>query len=90
MLVSNTFKENYDKYKEVADKTGLPPELICAIHYREGHCNFGTYLHNGQKLGKETTIIPKGLLFYDWTEAAVHAIKSQKYYKECIGENQAS
>ncbi|MBE7712647.1 MAG: hypothetical protein E7Z87_02775 [Cyanobacteria bacterium SIG26] len=80
-FVSNVFKENYDRYKEVSDATGIPPELICAIHYREGRCNFGTYLHNGQPLGKKTTITPKGKFFTDWTKAAIDAIKSQSYYK---------
>ncbi|MBE7712643.1 MAG: hypothetical protein E7Z87_02755 [Cyanobacteria bacterium SIG26] len=79
--IEKIFVENKAKYDKVAQATGVPAELICAIHYREGGCDFTTYLHNGQKLGKRTTVVPKGLLFHDWTEAAIHAIKSQSAYK---------
>lgn len=74
------FKQNYeqniDKYKKVEDATGVPAELIAAIHWRESTGNFNTYLHNGQQLGKVTTIVPKGIYFEDWTEAAIDAIKT--------------
>lgn len=71
------FAQNKDKYEAVAEATGIPAELICAIHYREGSCNFGTYLHNGDPLGQPTTHVPAGKMFNDWTSAAIDAIKSQ-------------
>lgn len=71
------FEKNKDKYEKVAEETGIPAELICAIHYREGSCNFNTYLHNGDPLGQVTTHVPAGKYFEDWTSAAIDAINSQ-------------
>ncbi len=70
------FEKNKAKYEEVEKRTGVPAELIAAIHWRESSGNFKTYLHNGEKLGKVTQLVPKGIYFEDWTDAAVHAIKS--------------
>lgn len=70
------FEKNRAKYEEVEKRTGVPAELIAAIHWRESSGNFKTYLHNGEKLGKVTQLVPKGIYFEDWTDAAVHAIKS--------------
>ena len=74
--IKQTYLDNIDRYKAVEAATGVPAELICAIHYREGSCNFSTYLHNGQPLGTVTTCVPVGIYFEDWTEAAIHAINS--------------
>ena len=83
------FKANYeanmDKYQKVEDATGVPAELIAAIHWRESTGNFNTYLHNGQPLGQVTTLVPKGIYFEDWTEAAIDAISSHN--PEIIDEN---
>lgn len=75
------FTENKGTYEEIANQTGVPPELIAAIHYRESGCNFETYLHNGQPLGKPTTIVPKGRIFNDFTEAAIDALNSEQKNK---------
>ena len=78
-----SFKENYannkDKYEEVAKRTGVPAELIAAIHWRESSGDFTTYLHNGEKLGQTTTLVPEGIYFGadQWTEAAVDALQRQ-------------
>ena len=72
------FNKNSEKYKEVEEVTGVPAELIAAIHWRESSGDFNTYLHNGQKLGSTTTVAPMGIYFEDWTEAAIHAMKSHK------------
>ena len=74
-----------DKYQKVEDATGVPAELIAAIHWRESTGNFNTYLHNGQPLGQVTTLVPKGIYFEDWTEAAIDAISSHN--PEIINEN---
>ena len=76
------FDENKDVYEEIANETGVPPELIAAIHYRESGCNFETYLHNGQPLGEPTTIVPKGRIFYDFSEAAIDALNSEQKNKD--------
>lgn len=74
-----TFKQNYEnnkgKYETVSKKTGIPAELIAALHWRESSGNFGTYLHNGEKLGKVTTLVPAGKLFHDWESAAIDALQ---------------
>lgn len=70
------WEENKDKYKAVEEATGMPAELVAAIHWREGSGNFNTYLHNGQKLGQVTTVVPKGIYFEDWTTAAIDAVKN--------------
>lgn len=81
MEFSKIFTENKGTYEEIANQTGVPPELIAAIHYRESGCNFETYLHNGQPLGKPTTIVPKGRIFNDFTEAAIDALNSEQKNK---------
>jgi lysozyme family protein len=76
------FEQNKSKYEAVAKRLGVPQELvplaakaIWALHCREGSCDFSTYLHNGEKLGKRTTLVPAGVLFDNWEDAAVDAIK---------------
>ncbi len=76
-LFKEKYAENKDKYLEVAKATGMPPELIAAIHWREAGGNFEKYLHNGDPLGKPTTHVPKGIYFEDWTSAAIDAISSE-------------
>ncbi|PUA39393.1 hypothetical protein C8Z91_08160 [Paenibacillus elgii] len=68
------YKKNLDVYERISKKTGIPPQLIAALHYRESSCDFTTYLHNGQKLGKKTTIVPVGVFFTNFEDAAVDAL----------------
>jgi len=70
------WEQNKDKYEAVEEATGMPAELVAAIHWREGSGNFNTYLHNGQQLGQTTTIVPEGIYFEDWTEAAIDAVSN--------------
>ena len=69
--------ENQERYQRVAAATGVPAELIAALHFREGSGNFNTYLHNGQPLGQTTTIVPKGVYFTNWEDAAIDALKAK-------------
>lgn len=78
------FEQNKSKYEAVAKRLGVPQDLIplaakaiWAIHCREGSADFSTYLHNGEKLGKRTTLVPAGVLFDNWEDAAVDAIKRE-------------
>lgn len=70
------YAKNKHRYERVSELVGIPPKSIAAAHWMESGMNFNTYLHNGQKLGKETTFVPKGVLFYEgqWEEAAIHAL----------------
>jgi|GEM_PF-5326460 len=70
------FEKNRQHYDRVAAATDIPAILIATIHYMEAGMLFDRYLHNGQVLGKETTFVPKGILFgtNQWEEAAIHAL----------------
>jgi lysozyme family protein len=71
-----TFEKNRQRYERVAAATEIPAILIAAIHNMEAGMLFNRYLHNGQPLGRETTFVPKGILFGpdQWEEAAIHAL----------------
>lgn len=66
--------DNRERYAAVGLAANVPAEVVAAIHWRESAGNFGTYLHNGEKLGTTTKLVPTGKLFTDWTEAAVDAL----------------
>ncbi len=71
------FEANKAKYNKVGEAANLPPILVAAIHRNEsGNMNFDSYLHNGEKLGKLTVKVPKGVLFAkgEWEAAAIHAL----------------
>lgn len=65
----NAFKthwaKNKGRYQSIAQKTGVPAELIAAIHWRESSGNFNTRLHDGGSL--------KG--FSSWEASAMDALK---------------
>jgi lysozyme family protein len=78
------FEQNKGKYEAVAKRLGVPDQLvpmvakaIWGIHCRESSGDFGTYLHNGEKLGKPTTLVPAGINFSNWEDAAVDAMKRE-------------
>lgn len=70
------YKKNEQRYKEVEAQTGMPAELVAALHWRESSGDFSTYLHNGEELGHVTTLVPRGIYFgtNEWTEAAVDSL----------------
>jgi lysozyme family protein len=76
---------NQGRYQNVAEKTGIPWELIAAIHWREAGMRFNTYLHNGDPLGAPTVHIPRGKFFTDWESAAADAIRSQSTIRNTLG-----
>ena len=81
------YEKNIDRYQELADEIGVPPELIAVIHYRENtkdylEGNFNVYLHNGEQLGKKTEKVPKGIYFDNFDLAAEDAIKAKENYIE--------
>lgn len=80
---------NKGRYQAVAAKTGVPAELIAAIHYRESSMDFGTYLHQGDKLGKKAVHVPKNIpIFYVWEDAAVHALNMKKGLRDALSMNE--
>ena len=68
------YNNNLSTYEKMSQETGVPPKLIAALHDRESACDFNTYLHNGQKLGTVTTIVPKGRIFNNFHDGAVDAL----------------
>lgn len=48
------------RYQIVQARTGVPWWFVGLCHYREGACNFGTYLGDGESLGRKTRMVPIG------------------------------
>lgn len=72
--------KNVGKYQSIQAKTGVPFDVVAAIHYREASFNFNTCLHNGDPLGVTTTHVPKGRgPFASWEDAAVDAFELEKH-----------
>jgi lysozyme family protein len=85
------YQSNKARYEAVAEKTDMPPELIAALHWRESTGNFGTYLHQGDPLGKPARRIPNNIpVFHDWESAAIHAINLKKGIQQRFGITKAT
>ena len=84
------YNENKDLYARIAEATGIPPQLIAAIHYRESGCNFNTYLHNGDPLGKPTTNYPQGIYFDNFEEAAIDALSGKSQLRDAFNLSASS
>jgi lysozyme family protein len=78
----NIYEKNKSIYEEISTKNGIPSELIAALHYRESGCNFNTYLHNGDPLGKPTMHVPAEIYFDNFTDAAVDALSKKKSLRD--------
>lgn len=68
-------------YSFTSALTGMPMDLVQALHYREDSTlSFDTMLHNGEKLPGPTRLEPKGRgPFHTWPEAAADAIELKKH-----------
>jgi lysozyme family protein len=84
------FIKNWDKnkarYEEVAATAGIPAKLVASLHWRESTGDFGTYLHQGDPLGKKAVHEPsfdQGVpIFKEWEPAAEHALEMKKGIKK--------
>lgn len=77
----NRIVKNRDMYNRIANAIGCAWWVPGLIHYRESsRLTLDVYLHNGQRLGTPTTIVPKGVYFRSgqFIEAAVDALEDQK------------
>jgi lysozyme family protein len=82
----NNYNTNKARYEAVSAKTDMPPELIAALHWRESSGNFGTYLHQGDPLGRPAVHIPNKIpVFHDWESAAVHALAQKGNIQQKLG-----
>ena len=84
------FQENWEanraRYERVSARTGIPAGLVAALHWRESSGNFGTYLHQGDPLGKPAVNWPTNIpVFTDWEEAAVHALQQKSWLQDELG-----
>lgn len=85
------FEQNRGRYEAVAQKTDLPAELIAALHWRESGGDFGTYLHQGDPLGRPAVHVPRNIPVFDrWEDSAVHALGQKAGYQQALGLNQHS
>lgn len=72
-------QENKSRYETVEEKTGVPWEMIGAIHAMEGGLDFCTHLHNGDPLTSKTKCVPsgrpiKGKAPFKWEDSAADAL----------------
>jgi lysozyme family protein len=80
------FAQNRARYEAVSRATGVPPQLVAAIHYRESSMNFGTYLHQGDRLGRPAQRHPRDIpVFHRWEDAAIHALKQKDGVRRALG-----
>jgi lysozyme family protein len=77
------FYKTQERYAVVSKATGVPVDVLFALHYREASLDFRSCLHNGERIignGRVTTLVPKGRgPFNSWEAAAIDAITIEKY-----------
>jgi lysozyme family protein len=77
------FYKTQERYAVVSRATGVPVDVLFALHYREASLDFKACLHNGERVignGKITKLAPKGRgPFNSWEAAAIDAITIEKY-----------
>lgn len=80
------YAQNQARYQAVSARTNMPAELIAALHWRESTGDFNTYLHQGDRLGRPAVNEPRNIpIFYEWEEAAVHALQMKDFVRQDIG-----
>ena len=92
MLYSSKVIANIKRYQFIQKETGVPWQLVAAIHGLEASFNFNACLHNGDPLGKKTTHVPAGLgPFFTWESSAIdvlnrHHVDKIKHWSipECL------
>src|SRR5262249_3312999 len=76
--VARKILANKDRYVAIEQQTQVPWFFTGLVHNRESGLNFNTYLGNGQRLDRRTTIVPTGRgPFATFEEGAVDAYKVQ-------------
>ena len=63
------WEQNKSRYQSVSAQTGVPAELIAAIHWREASGSFNARLHDGGSLAG----------YSSWEAAAVDALTENSY-----------
>jgi lysozyme family protein len=78
--LANRVISNRGRYEVVAQRVGVPWQLVAVIHNMEASQNFTRHLHNGDKLTARTTHVPAGRPVaghppFTWEESAIDALK---------------
>ena len=82
----NHWEANEERYKTAGLAAEVPPELIAAIHWRESHGDFDTYLHQGDPLGSPAVNWPTDIpVFSVWEDAAAHALGQKQGKLNALG-----
>lgn len=82
MLSVMKIVKNIKRYQFVQKETGVPWQLIGAIHGLEASFRFDACLHNGDPLGHVTTHVPAGLgPFYTWESSAIDVLQRKHVEK---------
>ncbi|MEC8276094.1 MAG: peptidoglycan-binding protein [Myxococcota bacterium] len=80
------YLRHQQRYEAVSARSQVPAPLIAAIHWRESTGDFGTYLHQGDPLGRPAVNEPRNIpVFYKWEEGAVHALQMKDFIRTNIG-----
>lgn len=85
MLYSSKVIANIKRYQFIQKETGVPWQLVAAIHGLEASFNFDACLANGDPLNKVTTHVPKGRgPFLTWEASAIDEL--QRHHTDAIHE----
>ena len=83
MLDSSKVIANIKRYQFIQKETGVPWQLVAAIHGLEASFNFDACLANGDPLNKVTTHVPKGRgPFLTWEASAIDEL--QRHHTDAI------
>lgn len=82
-LILQRIVVSHDRYKQAADRTGVPWYVIAALHNMESSGSFRHHLHEGSPLSGRTRWIPKGRPKsgsppFTWEESAFDALYTLK------------
>ena len=79
--------KNKEIYMEAEIYTGVPWQLIGALHYRESNCNMNRQLLNGQLYYKRTSIEPKHKgPWKSWMDSTIFAFKYEPLKSTRLGD----
>lgn len=80
--IASKLVANRKIYELAVSGTSVPWWFVAVIHYREGNCDFKTYLGNGDPLDRRTVHVPAGRgPFTTFREGCLDALRYQGYLK---------
>lgn len=92
--IKDVYERQKERYETISVQTGIPAEVIAAIHYKENATDyfvetFGVYLHNGDPLGSISKKVPYPKYYPSdcFNEAAVDILESEYISKKASGLN---